>query len=1045
MKRIGFLASKTGLLAIEIMAVVAVIAALLLGAAAWRLQSGPMDLAFAKDYIAEILQDEESGLHATIGDAAIYWPNLSGPVFVGIKNLQLLNKDGQKIVEIGETAIGLSRSRLLIGKIAPTELVIKKPGLRIVRRADNSLDFGFAARPGLDKDSIDPLEKLVQFVAHPGDETAENSKFYRLRALEIEDATIMVEDHVLGASWFAQGFDLSMKSGKNGLDANFGFNFPSLQEKVSDIRISVAYDWDTKSAEFSTRIQNFDPQFLTSRVPELGVLNKVNLSLDGTIAGKLSSDLSLQNLSAELKSQTGQVQIAEVRATPLSFQNFLLKATYSETEKTLTIDSLQLDLEGIPLSTSGSFIIKDAQIGGTMQAAIPELNHSQITALWPDILKDDKSREWIVEKIKTGHYTNLAAETEISAQKTEKGWGIQIPRLTSSFDFKGMDVDYHAPLAPVKSGEGSAVFDMIKDTLTIQIKKGSIGDINVSQGSLLFTDIIKPGQGNLLINAKTTGPLKGFLSYAEKEPISMTGSLGFDIQKTKGQAAVEVMLDFPTRADVKLVEFKIDIQGTLKDTLIPAAVGNLDLTGGPITIKADQEKAVIEGSALLGGRPITLKREGFLRSEGKPYKNKTTAKISADDALRAGLGMDLTNFLSGNVDINLTQTEYADGKTSADIAVDLTQGRFFIDALGFDKPPGVAGTAKMTALLENGSLSELKDLTVETENFKLDPAQLNFTTQNEETVLHSAKIPHIAAGDTNAAVDVERSKEGQLKIVIKGPFLDARPFLDKKPKEKKPYSEPPMLISIAVDQMRTADDQTVKNTKIYADIDSTGAFDQFEVDAIAGAGAVYLRFKPDENGKRVYHFEADDAGAALKAFGVYNNVIGGTITMYAEPMEGRADRNMAGSALLQNFKVVKAPALARLLGALSLPGLLQLLGNDGLVFSKLEANFQWLYDPDGSVLVVEDGRTSGNSVGLTFDGAFDQSDDTMDIEGTIIPLSTVNKIVGSIPLLGDIITGGTGSVFAATYTMKGETEDPDVMVNPLSVLTPGILRRILFE
>ena len=97
------------------------------------------------------------------------------------------------------------------------------------------------------------------------------------------------------------------------------------------------------------------------------------------------------------------------------------------------------------------------------------------------------------------------------------------------------------------------------------------------------------------------------------------------------------------------------------------------------------------------------------------------------------------------------------------------------------------------------------------------------------------------------------------------------------------------------------------------------------------------------------------------------------------------------------------------------------------------------------MIVLKDGRTSGNSLGLTFDGTFDNAAQTLDVAGTVIPLSGINKAIGSIPLVGDILTGGTGSLFAATYTMKGKAAEAEVSVNPLSVLTPGILRRILFE
>jgi len=84
-------------------------------------------------------------------------------------------------------------------------------------------------------------------------------------------------------------------------------------------------------------------------------------------------------------------------------------------------------------------------------------------------------------------------------------------------------------------------------------------------------------------------------------------------------------------------------------------------------------------------------------------------------------------------------------------------------------------------------------------------------------------------------------------------------------------------------------------------------------------------------------------------------------------------------------------------------------------------------------------------MGLTFEGNFDNAASKIDVQGTIIPLSGVNDIISKIPLVGDILTGGSGGIFAATYTIKGDGKDPSVSVNPLSVLAPGILRRILFE
>jgi hypothetical protein len=47
-------------------------------------------------------------------------------------------------------------------------------------------------------------------------------------------------------------------------------------------------------------------------------------------------------------------------------------------------------------------------------------------------------------------------------------------------------------------------------------------------------------------------------------------------------------------------------------------------------------------------------------------------------------------------------------------------------------------------------------------------------------------------------------------------------------------------------------------------------------------------------------------------------------------------------------------------------------------------------------------------------------------------------------VLGKLLTGGEegGGVFAATYKMKGPTDDPKMTVNPLTALAPGFLRHL---
>ena len=139
--------------------------------------------------------------------------------------------------------------------------------------------------------------------------------------------------------------------------------------------------------------------------------------------------------------------------------------------------------------------------------------------------------------------------------------------------------------------------------------------------------------------------------------------------------------------------------------------------------------------------------------------------------------------------------------------------------------------------------------------------------------------------------------------------------------------------------------------------------------------------------------------------------------------------------------MVGAPLLARLLNALSVSGLLDLLSGEGLVFSQLAGDLTWSEDR----IDLDDIRTSGGALGLTVAGPIDLANNSLALEGTIVPVYGINRILGLVPVLGDLLSGGKGQgLFAATYHLTGSASQPDVSVNPLAVLAPGFLRNLFF-
>jgi hypothetical protein len=144
--------------------------------------------------------------------------------------------------------------------------------------------------------------------------------------------------------------------------------------------------------------------------------------------------------------------------------------------------------------------------------------------------------------------------------------------------------------------------------------------------------------------------------------------------------------------------------------------------------------------------------------------------------------------------------------------------------------------------------------------------------------------------------------------------------------------------------------------------------------------------------------------------------------------------------VISDFVLTKAPLLARILTGASLTGIVDTLSGKGIRFAKLDVPLEIT---DG-VATVKNARTVGSELGFTAEGVIDTKQGSIALSGTIVPAYTLNSLLGNIPLLGDLLTGKSGSgIFAATYRVEGPLKDPKVTVNPLAALAPGFLRNLL--
>tara|TARA_B110000027_G_scaffold130250_1_gene152789 strand:- start:1261 stop:3459 length:2199 start_codon:yes stop_codon:yes gene_type:complete len=143
---------------------------------------------------------------------------------------------------------------------------------------------------------------------------------------------------------------------------------------------------------------------------------------------------------------------------------------------------------------------------------------------------------------------------------------------------------------------------------------------------------------------------------------------------------------------------------------------------------------------------------------------------------------------------------------------------------------------------------------------------------------------------------------------------------------------------------------------------------------------------------------------------------------------------------IENFKIREVPVFAKLLSLASLQGIADLLTGEGIRFDDFEVKFS----NKKKLTTIEELYAIGPAVSILMEGYL-ETDKLISLRGTLVPATTINKTIASIPLLGNILVGtktGDG-IFGVSFKIKGAPKNLETTVNPIKTLTPRFITRTL--
>ncbi|MDG5494939.1 DUF3971 domain-containing protein [Niveispirillum sp. BGYR6] len=1041
---------RSALILLELLAGLLAVVVLGGGFLAWQLTKGPIPIDFATRYLQQAL-NAQSTMRLDLGETILAWNGFGSRVDLRLRGVTAYGSSGTVIAAVPEVRLGLSVPALLRGTVAPTRIELVEPRLYAERTADGEFRLDIrSSDEELDPDAGARIAReLLAALREPPDPLKQTGA---LRDLRVTRARLVVNNLATGTVWQVPRLDLRLRRGSSGVFGTAAADI-DMGGKINQIAAEIDYRLSDGGMNVRTALADLRPADFAQLAPVLEPLSALEVTLDGSITMEVDENLNPTAMVMGLTGKQGRLVLPDQLPEPLSFDSVSLHGRLEDAGRRLILDRFNLDLTGpADLTVTGTAHQKGDVIHLALKEELTGLPMADLKRYWP-LGVQESTRDWMVGNLADGTFTSTIFTLE-GTSPAKKPLDIKPTKLEGRIAMSGFTVHYRRPLPPVKDVTAEATFDGA--TFAIDIKSGKLLDMQAGPGLVRITDLDKETIQKIDIKVALAGPVSSALTVLDAEPLHYAGKVGLVPGSVSGQAKVDMHFAFPLIAKLTMDMVALDGTAKLADVAVPNIVANISASQGQLDLTVDSHKLDVTGKTLLNGVPADIAwTENF--DDTAPFGTRVQVLARPDDAQRAAFKLDFPDWLNGPAGVDMTYTRRGSGPArveTIDTALDLTPSVLRIDVLGWRKEAGKPGRGTANIRFIDGKPLVISGFTVETEELH---ASGSARLREDDFGMDHLLLESFKLGENDARIDLRSTdRQGGMAIDVRGPAFDVRPFRGKKKKGEadthpaepaepaEPAKPPAMAISFDLGRAIMGDEgRVIRNARGRMERDSDIWF-RTDLDADVGEkGRLSVRYGPDAADPRILTLEmaTDDAGATLRNLDVISQLKGGSLTINGRSAADDPAKAVNGEADLRDYQVQDAPVLARLLSAASPRGFANFMSGQPIAFSRLHGQYQW----NSGGISLRDMRTSGSQVGLTLEGNIDLKKGHAQLQGTIVPFSTVNKLLGAIPLLGDLLVGGEGQgLFAATYTVKGPLDNLQTGVNPLAVLAPGFLRNLFF-
>lgn len=726
-----------------------------------------------------------------------------------------------------------------------------------------------------------------------------------------------------------------------------------------------------------------------------------------------------------------QLQLSElaldpegVFAAPLAFTDGVIDLRLGLSPLELTVGQISASgsapAAGAPkpaLAGSARFALAAAGWEAALDVTVDAVAHDRLLALWP-LGFAPRTRAWLARNLLTGTLREVRAALRLAPG--------QAPVIAIGCDFEAAEVRVMPAQPPVRDGAGYLVLYDNSYTLVLdagRLDPGAGGPIDVAGSVFRVPDItLRPAAAEIDLVAR--GSVAAAEALLGAPPFNLRGRGGGALVLGSGEVAVTARIGLPLIAGLRSPDVAFTLAGEVRDFRSESLVPGQVLTAERLTVAAASGGEIaVAGSARLSDVPVEGRWSRPLGPGGGAGTVAGTVELSARFARAFGLPA-APGAVEGAAPATFTMTFPAAGPPRLTLASDMAGLALRLPELGWSKPAAARGRLEVEGSL--GQPVELTRLAIEAPGL-LAEGTLRLAADG---ALAEARFGRLRLGDwLDGAVDLAgRGRGSPAAVAVRRGRIDLRsmPAVGVAAGQGAAGLRP-APVELALDRLVVS--ETIELTDFHASLVRDGGLSGSFQGRVNGGVAVEGQASP-QDGRTALRVTAADAGAVLRAAGLFRRAQGGALDLVLVPrrdgpgQEGRLK-------ITGGLRVQDAPALAALLNAMSVVGLLEQLSGPGIAFSEVEAGLR--LTPAG--IEISDGTAVGPSMGVSLAGVWTAASGRVAFEGVISPFYMLNAAAGLFSRRGE-------GLFGFTWRISGPVAAPRVEVNPLSVLTPGMFRDI---